>query len=290
MFGRIARQYRRFLFGSLLLGLFMGLALALGLADPFEMTGPPVLFGLALAITCLLVIGLPIAILALVLPGLLPLVELWLVTLLLLALLDPVLTPAIRSAGLPGWSWCLFLLAAFIVTERSLYGPWFDRLGRRDMARQDTSFTVAGDPEEVWARLVPDPLHAGRYYWPGARFLPVPSGCDADMILSLPRRSGAKEGLFEIHVDAATPPTHIRYRAMPLPGCDDPAQEMEIRISKLDDTQCAVTYSRQLLDVPAGKRLFFWLSHDFRDSAASLRARLAGQADRSLQGAQMLRG
>ncbi|WP_135504726.1 hypothetical protein [Roseovarius aestuariivivens] len=292
MFARLARQYRRFLLGSVLLTLIMGVAVLNGLVDPGALDPPPAtpLIGvLAWLILLVLLIGTPILVFGLFLPGLLPLGEIWLLALLGLTLIDPLIRGAMTALGLPGWAYCLVLFTAFLVTERSLYGPWFARLGRRDMRPRSKTLILPGTPETLWPALVPDPSHAGRYYWPGASFLAPNDDSGADMILCLPRRMGAKDTLYEIHVDACRAQRDIRYRALPRPGTQDPAQAVSITLTPVTDTETRVTFTRQLLDVPAGQRLFLWLTHDFRDSCASLRARLSGRPDRSLQGAQMLR-
>lgn len=288
MFARIARQYRRFLLGSLLLSGMMVVVVLTGEVDWPENLVHPVLGPLAWAITMLIVIGLPVVVLSLILPGLLPLIELWLIAIIGLGLIDPLLRPAMDKLGVPGWTYCLMLVAAFIITERALYGPWLQNLWRRDMKKESATLTVPGTPEDIWCKLFPDPDHAGTYFWPGARFLAAPDESKAAFLLNLPRYSAAKDALHEVHIEKASAPSHFRYDARPLPGCTDPRQRTAVEITKLDDTHCRVTYTQQFLNVAFGQRLFFYLNNDFRDTLASLRARLSGRKDRSLQGHQML--
>lgn len=290
MFTRIAHQYRRFLLGGILLTLLTGLGLLYGLVDlPPEMAAAPFITTLAWLIVIVLVIGLPTALFALFLPGLLPLIEIWGVALLLLALLDPPLRFIITQAALPGWSWCIALFIAFICAERALYGPWFGNFRRRDMKAQTATLVIPGTPEALWRALAPDPDHAADYYWPGATFLAAPRHSSADFVLNLPRQGHCKDALMKIHIDTRQPPNRLHYHAAPMPGSADPAQRVEIDIAPIDNGACRVTYTLQYLDVPLGKRLFYYLNHDYRDTWVSLRARLSGRPDRSVQGLQMLR-
>ncbi|SLN45408.1 hypothetical protein ROG8370_01942 [Roseovarius gaetbuli] len=288
MFARIARQYRRFLFGGLFVSLFMGLAVLSGTVDwPAEMSRP-IIGTLTWGIVLILIIGIPIVVLSLLLPGLLPLIELWLITILVLCLIDPLVRPVITGFGLPGWSYCILLGAAFLVVERSLYGPWLANLWRRNMKAHSATLTVPGTPEEIWRKLYPDTAHSESFFWPGASFPPAPDGSDADMLMRLPRHHAAKDAFFELHIKEARAPDHFLYEVRPLPGCEDPRQRIEVKITPLDETQSRVTYTQQFLDLSFGKRLFFYLHNDFRDTLASLRARLSGHKDRSIQGSQML--
>lgn len=285
MFARIARQYRRFLLASVIFTVMITMAC---LTTPIEIPAVlyhPVIGPLTWLILLILVIGLPIVVLALLLPGLLPLVELWLLAVLVLALV----TPLLRSVGAPFWADCLVLLALFVVIERLLYGPWLSGFARRDVATKTGYLTLPGTPEDLWPKVCPTPGRISEYYWPGATILAAPEGSDADFILSLPRRSAVKDDLAAINFQEKTYPTHARYRAEPLAGSPTPALVTDIRLTKLDDGQSRLTYSRSFEQVPIGLRLFYYLTHDFRDTLSSLRARLTGRRDWSLQGAQMVK-
>jgi len=247
------------------------------------------LSALAWAITLTLVIGIPVALLALLMPALLPTVELLLITLLLLALLDAPLRIALGAEVLPGWVSCAVLVIAFIGVERALYGPWLCRVWRRDMARKTSRFNAQASLEKAWRALFPDPAHVGDFYWSEASFLAAPEGSAADFILNLPRRGGYKNTLAAVTIEAAEPEQYFRYRTQPLPGSGDPAQIIEVRIAPDGVGRSQITYSEQNLDVAFGQRLFFYLNHGFRDTLASLRARLDERKDRSIQGQQMLR-
>ncbi|MEO3414010.1 SRPBCC family protein [Roseovarius sp. CAU 1744] len=289
MFARIARQYRRFLLGSALLTLIVALGLLLGLADwPADMSNP-LLVTLSWLILLVLVVGIPVALFALLLPGLLPLIEIWGIALLLLGLLDPAIRFVIAQAALPGWSWCIALFAVFICVERALYGPWLLDFRRRDMPERTATLVIPGTPDAIWRALAPDPEHPQNFYWPGASFLAPPRGSHADVVLNLPRQGGYKDALLKIHLERADPPARLRYRAEPMPGSADPAHHVAIDIAPIDGGKCRVIYTLQYLDVPLGRRLFYYLNHDFRDTLASLRARLSGRPDRSIQGLQMLK-
>lgn len=290
MFARIFRQYRRFLLGSVLLTMIFGLSLLLGLADwPAEMTNP-IIGTLAWIILLFLVVGIPVFLLALIFPDLLPLIEIWGIAILLVGLLDPVIRFAMELSHAPPWVYCLALLAAFICVERCLYGPWLSNIWRRDMKQQSATLVIPGAPDRIWRALAPDPDHAAAFYWPGAGFLAPPRGSSADFVLNLPRHGYRKNALLKIHIDESDAPNHMRYRAEPMPGSVDPAHHVDISIAPIDNNRCRVVYSLQNLDVPVGQRLFYYLNHDFRDTLASLRARLSGRPDRSVQGLQMLRG
>lgn len=289
MFARIARQYRRFLFGSLLVSLFMAVTLLSGIADWPAEVNHPVIGTLAWAILLILIVGTPIVVLSLFLPGLLPLIELWGGTLLVLALIDPLVRPVMTGLGLPGWGYCVMLGATFLMVERALYGPWLANLWRRDMKKQSATLTVPGTPEDIWRKLYPDPANSQSFFWPGASFLANPDKSSPDMLLRLPRHHAAKDAVFDLHIEEVQAPDHFRYDLRPLPGCEDPHQRIEVKITPLDETQSRVTYTQQFLDLSFGQRLFSYLHNDFRDTLASLRARLAGRKDRSIQGSQMLK-
>jgi len=288
MFARIARQYRRYLFGSVLLIVTMAIAFTLGITPYPEGMTHPVITPLAWFVLTVLVIGLPVTVLAVLLPGLLPLVELYVLTLLLLALASPPIY-AVIGVDLPGWIDCALLAIAFILVERLLYGPWLAHLWRRDMTARSTTFTLPGTPKDVMPRLCPTPAQIGMFYWPCANVLPIPEGMSADFVLSLPRDGRAKDDLLAITMDNLSPPHQVRYRADPMPGSPTPAHCVTIAITSATEDTSHVTYTRQFLDVLFGKRLFFYLGNEFRDTIASIRARLGGRRDWSLQGAQMLK-
>lgn len=289
MLARLARQYRRIGVVALLLGLFLAWGVSNGHVEAGVMSGPFV-GPISLLLALLIMAAVPTLALAILLPGLLPLMELWLLALLLGAAFDPLVVPLFSAVGAPALTYCLTLVIAFVLVERCLYGPWLRNLLRRDMRARTQSFTIQATPAALWPVVVPDPVHAERYHWPQASFLSPEPGNDADLILLLPRRTGYKDAAFDIYMEARENLQHVAFRALPRPGCDDPAEKVRIELTPVDDTHTKVTYTRQLLDLPIGKRLFFWLGNDFRDTCASLRARLAKRPDRSLQGAQMLRG
>ena len=288
MFARIARQYRRFFFCSSLLLTIVALGVTLNLSEWPSAQNGLLITVLAWIIMLFLVVGLPIVLLATLSPGLLPMIEIWGITLLLGAVFDPVFNTVKTAAQLPGWTFCLYLLALFIVVERALYGPWLATFLCRDMKKNRAEFVVNGTPETLWRALVPAPEHAESYYWPKARFLAAPRGSHADCVLNLPRQRGYKDALLEIYVEEAIPHTNLRYRADPMLGSADPAHTVEFEITPLDDQTCQVSYTLQYLAVPLGKRLFYYLNHDFNDTLASLRARVSGRSDRSIHGLQML--
>lgn len=238
------------------------------------------------AIILILVIGLPVAFLALVLPPLLGLVELFLLALILMAVIEPLASAAL-GRPFPGWASCLLLMAAFLMLERLIYGPWLNGVWRRDMRRMTGSFVTTASSDDVWAALLPDPETGAAFYWPGATFLPASTGSGADFVLSLPRRSGFKNTLAEITIETKEHPRHFRYRARPLAGSADPEQVIEVRIEPIEGSRTRVTYTEQNIDTPPGQRLFFYLHHGFRDTLASLRARVERRKDRTIQGSQM---
>ena len=285
MFARIARQYRRFLLASVIFTVMIALAWLTTPIDIPEGLYHPVLGPLTWLILLILVIGLPLIVITLLLPGLLPVVELWLLTFLVMALLQPFL----RSVDAPFWADCLVLLALFLVIERLLYGPWLSGFARRDVAPETGFLTLPGTPEELWPRLCPTPGQISEYYWPGATILPAPEGSTADFALSLPRRGAAKDDLATVTYEEKTYPTHARFRTEAMSGSPTPTAVFDIRLTKLDEGRCRVTYSQAFENVPLGQRLFFYLGHTFRDTLASLRARLTGRRDWSLQGAQMVK-
>jgi len=285
MVSRITRQYRRFFFASLIFTAMMALACLLGLAEFPANLMHPVIGPLSWIILLILVIGLPLAAFTLILPGFLPLIEVWLATFLLLA----GLTPALRAAALPAWVDCVAIMGLFIVVERITYGPWLSQFWRRDMRPDTAHITLPGTPEEIWPRLCPTPEQIQAFYWPGATILPAPKTSEADFILSLPRRGGAKDDLAAVTIEESTYPSHFRYTAAPMAGSPTPMTNIDIRLAMLDDGRSRLTYTQSFHDVPFGQRLFFYLGHNFRDTLASMRARLSGRRDWSLQGAQMVK-
>lgn len=288
MISRIARQYRRFFLGGILLTILILVGLATGAFDRPEDAAFNAAFVAAWVIVVMIVIGVPVALLSLCLPSLLALVELFLTALILMTVIDPPLR-AVLGGTLPNWVSCTILVLIFLVLERSIYGPLLSGFWRRDMQRKTGHFMTAATPEAVWRSLFPDPDHEADFYWPEARFLAAAEGSSADFIMSLPRRSGCKNTLAEVIVEVAEPNRHFRYRTRPLAGSGDPAQIIGARIDPQENGRVRASYSEQNLDVPFGQRLFFYLNNGFRDTLASLRARLGGRKDRSIQGLQMLR-
>lgn len=285
MIARIARQYRRFIVASLIFSAFAAIGTILGHIEIPQDLRHPVIGPLTWVILLILVIGLPIMLATLILPGFLPLIELWLVTLLLLALISPILT----NANTPGWVHCVIFLGVFLVVERMIYGPWLSGLWRRDITPKTAYLTLPGAPEDIWPRLCPTPGQIDLFYWPGATILPKPEGAVGDFVLSLPRRGVAKDDLAAITIEAETYPTHLRYTTTPMSGSPTPPTVIDIRLTKLDEGRSRLTYSQSFEDVPMGQRLFFYLAHNSGDTLASIRARLSGRRDWSLQGAQMLK-
>ncbi|KIC35263.1 hypothetical protein [Leisingera sp. ANG-M7] len=289
MFSRIFRQYRRFLLGCALLTLGTILATELGFSEPFEVEGPPVLTAISLILAVVILMGLLITVFTLLLPAWLPMVEVVLLALLLSLPLEPVWQLVAAKTGAPDWISCFLLAGLIVAVERFIYGSWQPRSWRRDLKPCTTTFTVPGTPEIVWAKLAPIPAHKESYYWPDASFLPSKENSSADFILSLPRKDIYKDVLVEIRINKSDAPRHLSYRADPLAKGNEVAYAVEFRIDPISHERCRVTYSRQLLSVTPGKRLFLYLTNDFRDMRASLRARLSGRRDRSIQGLQMLR-
>lgn len=285
MIARIARQYRRFIFASLIFSALVAIGTIFGHVEVPQDLLHPVIGPLSWVILLVLVIGLPIMLVTLILPGFLPLIELWLVTLLLSALISPLAA----NTNTPGWVNCLILLGLFIVVERTVYGPWLSGLWRRDITPKTAYLTLTGAPEDIWHRLCPTPGRIDLFYWPGAAILPKPEGAVGDFVLSLPRLGAAKDDLAVITIETETYPTHLRYRTTPMSGSPTPPTVIDIRLTKLDEDQSRLTYSQSFEDVPMGQRLFFYLGHNFRDTLASIRAHLSGRRDWSLQGAQMVK-
>lgn len=285
MIARIARQYLRFIFASLIFSAHVAIGTIFGHVEVPPVLLHPVIGPLSWVILLILVIGLPIMLVTLVLPGFLPLIELWLVTLLLSALISPLAA----NTNTPGWVNGLILMGLFIVVERMMYGPWLSRLWRRDMAPKTADLTLPGTPEDIWPRLCPTPGRVDLFYWPGATILPTPEGTAGDFVLSLPRRGTAKDDLVAITIEDQTYPTHLRYRTTPMSGSPTPGATIEICLTNLDDTRSNIGFTQTFHNVSFGQRLFFYLGHNFRDTVASIRARLCGRRDWSLVGAQMVK-
>lgn len=282
MLGRIGRAWPRMLVGLVLFLLFLLFGAQLGAFEwPDDLTGP--LGWLAIAITALICVFVPVAVFAALWPGMLGMVELVLVAL-VLAVPFTVLRQVL---GLPGWTDCIVLACLYLAVYQMLYGDWLARLGRRDSRTHSWRYEVPDPLDAVWARLAPLPENAGTYYWPKAEFLAAPNGSNADFVLHAPRRRGLAPAVEAIHVEALEPGRALTYRAEPLPGSHGVKERQTLRLTHIG-TRTRVEHEVTFLDVPLAHRFRIWLNNDAKDFAASLKYRARGRRDTSVHGRQVL--
>ncbi|WP_170381269.1 hypothetical protein [Ruegeria atlantica] len=288
MLTRIFLQYRRFFLCCILLSVFFYLATLLGYGEwPEDVRGP--LAPLAYIITIAICIGTPIIVFSLLATFMLPLMEIWLVSLIVLMLVFTPMRALLPADSIPGWVDCIALGALSILTYLAVYGSWFGGIMKKHMKKHTKTFHLTGDPEDIWNAFFPNPENPDRYYWPNTQFLPPPNGSKASFVMTLPRRGDLENMTQKVFIEYAQPFSEFRFSTRSLPGCSDPNQIVEVKITPTG-TKCQVEYTRQLIDVPIGKRLFLYLSNDFRDTVHSMKRRFSGRRDGSLQGRQMLRG
>lgn len=290
MFSRLFRQYRRFLFGWVLIGLGVIFVSYTGEIGENELGSTPVIAAISMVLAVTLIMTSLITPIALLIPNHLPMIEIGGVALIFSGLVDPVWRWIEDALNLPGWTYCILLCCCILFARYVLYGDWHPKSWRCDLKPRTTVFKVPGSPETIWKQIVPDPAHSGSYYWPAATFLPPRQDSDADFLLSLPRRGGYKDALDEIRIEHSDAPKHIIYRAVPMVENGGVAERIEFKIAEIGNDSCSITYTRQLFSVSPSSLIFLYFSNGFRDSSASLRARLCGYRDHSLQGLQMQRG
>ncbi len=287
MLTRVILQYRRFVLCSILFTVFFSLGILLGYAEwPENVRGP--LAPVAYLIAVIICVGTPIVLFSVLATFMLPLVEIWLVSLIVLMLVFTPMRAFLPTDTIPGWVDCIALGALSILTYLAVYGSWFGGIIKKDMKKHTKIFYLAGEPEDIWNAFFPNPENPNRYYWPNTQFLPPPNGSKASFIMTLPRRGDLENMTQEVFIEYAQPFSEFRFSTLSLPGCSDPNQIVEVKITP-NGKKCQVEYTRQLVDVPIGKRLFLYLTNDFRDTVHSMKRRFAGRRDGSLQGRQMLR-
>ncbi len=289
MFGRIARTSRRVLFGGLLLTLFLLLSWVTGIGvlpeDFSELSGAVEIgiFVLALLIVVGMLIGGPAIVLAVVAPGMLPLIDLVAMAL----VLGIPMTLAMTALDLPYWAYCLGLFGIFLVLQKVFYGPWLKGFMAKDSQTYRMAFEVPEAPETVWARLAPLPENERSYHWPKATFTKAPDGSDADFTLTSPRRSGLKDAVEAVWIEDLSEGQAITIRTKPLNGGAAISERFSLSVRPVGP-RTRVEIGNTFLEASLFHRFRIWLNNDPRDFGVCLRNRAQGRRDGSVHGRQVL--
>ena len=283
MIGVFLRQWRRIMLGAALVIAFLGAMILTGNQAAPDLSGPPVVAVLAIALTGLIVSGGLTLVLSVLRPGFLPLVERGFLVLSLAGLILPALAPL----GLPGWSSCGVFALLFLAVSYALAGSWQSRFA--GPGRPHTGqFRVALPLDEVRRRVIPDPATISRHYWPGSRVADAPDGSDADFVLTRPRHGRWPDCVMNVRVTEDVPGRLWTIEAAPVEGDASPPTRTRIGLAPTP-RGTHVTVTEQILSALPGHRLDWWLMGDFHDHLASMKARLTGRRDLSIHGRQMVR-
>ena len=283
MIGTFLRQWRRILLSTLAFMAFVAVGRALGYPGMEGLTGGPVLIVVSVFLACLIVVTGATLVLSVLMPTLLPLVERTGVALILATPAGPVLA----AWGWPGWTQCVVLFVAIQAVSYAVAGGWQARLARPGRPRTG-SFTTRLPMAEVRRRLIPHPADAASYYWAGTSFAEAPDGSDADFVMTRPRRGALPDAVDAVRIREEVPGRLWSWEAVPVDGGAAPAVRTTVGIAPTA-RGTRVTVCEQVFSAPPGMLLHWWLSGDFRDHLASMKARLAGRRDVSIHGRQMVR-
>ncbi|MEL7461526.1 MAG: hypothetical protein AAGJ39_11245 [Pseudomonadota bacterium] len=289
MFGRMMRTWPRLVAGMGLLALFLGLCWATGIADQpippedLNSTRGRVIFAVSMLIVIFGLVALPTWGLAAIAPGMLGLVDLFLLTL----LCGIPATLALGALGAPGWTYCLMLGAIYLVLHQVFYGRWLEGVFTRDTRTRRDVFDVAEPCQVVWGRLAPLRENQDTFYWPRAQFGDAPEGSGADFALHAPRRRGLKDADELIWIEALEPSRAVTIRSEPLPGAFGVKERRALRLSEVG-AHTRVEIETTFLDVSIFHRFRLWLNNDATEFAVSLKNRALGRKDRTTHGRQVL--
>lgn len=284
------RQWRRTLLGAVLLAIFVLLCIGLG----YEGVPPGLLQKptgwIAVALTGLIVsLGLTL-IGALLIPGLLSLIELWGVSLIL---------GAIVFSGLNVISWlpelnalwnCAILMAIFLLVHKALYGDWQVNFLLSTPITKRRSTKLRADRETVWNALLPDPTRPEDHYWTGTTFLDAPDPSVADFIMCRPRRGGLKDETIAVRLENIVPLETFTLNSQPANTNDreTPVVRLVVDLAPTAKGGTKLSIEETIFRYSYGQRLLWWLSNDLSDHLHSIRAKIDGRSDGSIHGSQMI--
>ena len=290
-FALVGRQWRRALFGTGLLFLFMVITVQTGALDIDTeiLTGP--IGWISMFLAGLIIASALVFTFALIVPALLTLVELWGITLVITAALSPLWNALQLQFGLPAWLDCVYLIAIFLTVHWGLYGDWQTRFrkGAARVTRRQVNLKAA--PEAVWRALRPNPDRAADYYWPGVTYLPVPEGEEADYLMLLPRRAGLKDATSFVSVTDEVRGQSFTFQSQPaVPDeAETPAVVMQFSLEPHKNGGTRLSVSETVSRHTFGQNLNWWLSNDLADHLSCIQARVDGRRDGSIHGHQMLK-
>ncbi|KEO51842.1 hypothetical protein [Thioclava pacifica] len=284
MLRRLMNQWPRFVAGTVLL---LGAMLINVTRIPEAQTLLSTPLGwVSLVLACAIFVGVPLVIFTLFLPSLLALIELTPATMILSA---PLLKLA-QGLGVSGFANALIFLVVFMALEHLLNGRLAHLLPTVSLGPRRVQFHTSHPPEEVWARIVPDPATIGRYYQPGSLILPPPEGSDAEFILASPRRQGYSDTTALVHRPLLEAPHRARVVEDTLHNQDKTMREIiDYEITpEGHGSKVTLTIRYEGITLGTWKHLSFYSIH--RDLAMCLKARLDGKRDFSMLGRQIRKG
>ncbi len=293
MIGRLRlalRQWRRTLLGTLLLVIFMLVCIGLGYErDKIDFLHHP-LGWLAMFLAGLIIAGSLTIIGAFFVPGLLPLIELWGISLIVGATTFAVLDSLPWLPDLNGLANCAVLIAVYLLVHKLLYGDWQAGVLPTKPVTTKRSIRLASDPKTVWNALRPDPARPNDHYWTGTSFLPAPDGATSDFIMSRPRRGGLKDETLLVTIQDEVPFQSFTLRTEPANANDLETPSVRIVFTLEPGAKGGITLSVEetLCRYTPGQRLAWWLSNDLSDHLHSMRAKIDGRSDGSIHGSQMI--
>ncbi len=293
MIGRLRlalRQWRRTLLGTLLLVIFILVCIGLGYErDKTDFLYHP-LGWLAMFLAGLIIAGSLTVIGAFFVPGLLPLIELWGISLIVGATTFAVLDSLPWLPNLNGLANCAVLIAVYLLVHKLLYGDWQAGVLPTKPVTTKRSIRLASDPKTVWNALRPDPARPNDHYWTGTKFLPPPDGSAFDFIMNRPRRGGLKDENLAVTVQNEVPFETFELHSEPVNANDleTPSSRSVFTLEPALKGGTRLHMEETLLRYTPGQRLAWWLANDLSDHLHSIRAKIDGRSDGSIHGSQMI--
>ncbi len=188
--------------------------------------------------------------------------------------------------GLPDWILSCSVFFFFALLHHIIYGQWWQKSGLGFAVRLNSKFKTRQRPEEVWARLVPNPNDLGAYYTKTLRaFDPKPGepghfvqkiGLGGSAVLELQIEvkecSPFRRFHYDFHAD-----TSDRNRTFNRGTCD-------IQLTDLGADGTLVEISEINEKLAVGEALLMWFDNLGAQVSASARAVLDGSRDWTLIG------
>lgn len=285
MLTRIRCQLPRMILGIVLVNIFVLSQIALKYPELLS-RAPGMIAMMGLGLTIMVVLAT--IFLALFLPGMLSMIEIFGIVLVLAV---PIEAFVIGPLGQPRWLRFALFWGLVIGAEKLLYGSLADRLPKIDVTLPVQRFRVPLPPEEVWPKLIVSPETISSYYQPGASTMPAPTETGADCILCVPRRTGMADIASLCRVEEVTPGLDAVQIFAPVHGESRHKWGIEWQEISLRAVEggTEVTLGISCQGVRIGTAVAMRLSTVTRDIAACMRARIAGRRDWSLLGRGFLR-